>query len=825
MVDEILAHVGTMTWEAGCWSDDNLSSKKLYPNYQFSAKSKKWVARIKTSKDSMALCVKRTQTIHESQPIYMRKKPDTSMIEALSERAAAVHSIGNEVLMSVPIKPEIMQKEWFNAWSSGSDHIDVEVQVALMDKSDSFQPSQHIPTLKKIIDTHMFSSPVVQTTSKLEALEVDEFNLLMKKIKYDVTVYENWQLKCSSALAAREHAMQEFKAKRRGSAEEIATNFLAKVAKVVVFDGNQKEDLIAEVMNFKRDHIAAKLGIKAADIPMVPVLNWAAPSLISKETQDTQIALLTWALHENMQSAALVLHPVFTYNKGKLYLEETRAITELSKGNHNLDWQFNVLFREKVDHRDLRPMIYPGRFIFPSPIGDPKHNMWFNCELRESGRTTEVKQLAPKNMKEVEDMSMDALPMSTDLRDGHIHGASKYVQIGVPAAEALLTGLFTGADLQSCPAVLVLDLYPRVGDLFIAFCQQRRMQNATPLFYFAIADDQTEATWMEKHLVHLLGDKVEDGSFGVETLDKEIKEDLLEPIPRLPDMNILVAPGSKKELGIPAALVKKWRDHPSFGKEFQAWLDAFAEKYSVIDPDAAEGEPDNQGQEASGKKRGAEEGGSSAGSPAKKAKAVEGAIVEFASIKEALLSEVKMSGKGAPQLQLRAPHCIYIVNTGQQEWSSNMGQITGFGKGSFKLLKGDSNEDPNKYIEFKLESDADLVVLSGAVVPLGKVMADQREKKPDSQACYHSLVIDQQDPKKFTVTQTHRVAFFPKEDGEDNALNFGRKEPATAWSSHALAVHWAVRWAAKGLMPVKPIVHLKGSIALPPGRAILCSNR
>ena len=117
--------------------------------------------------------------------------------------------------------------------------------------------------------------------------------------------------------------------------------------------------------------------------------------------QDHQISVLSWALSENMQSAAVVINPVFTYSKGKLHLEEQKPVNLLAKGNHNLDWQFSILFKEKSDDRDLRPMVYPGRFVFPSPLGGPKKNLFFTCELRKSRRTEVVKQLAAKAMKMV----------------------------------------------------------------------------------------------------------------------------------------------------------------------------------------------------------------------------------------------------------------------------------------------------------------------------------------------------------------------------------------------------------------------------------------
>ena len=96
-----------------------------------------------------------------------------------------------------------------------------------------------------------------------------------------------------------------------------------------------------------------------------------------------------------MQSAAVVINPVFTYSKGQLHLEEQKPVDLLAKGNHNLDWQFSILFKEKSDDRDLRPMVYPGRFVFPSPLRGPKNNLFFICELRKSHWTEEVKQPAP----------------------------------------------------------------------------------------------------------------------------------------------------------------------------------------------------------------------------------------------------------------------------------------------------------------------------------------------------------------------------------------------------------------------------------------------
>ena len=115
-------------------------------------------------------------------------------------------------------------------------------------------------------------------------------------------------------------------------------------------------------------------------------------------------------------------------------------------------------------------MVYPGRFVFPSPLGDPKKNLFFMCELRKSHRTEEVKQLAAKAMKLVEDLAEDALSYTTEVRDSHVHGAAKYCQLGATVWDKVLEGTLSGTDLSDVPALLIVDLFPRPGDLLQAFC-------------------------------------------------------------------------------------------------------------------------------------------------------------------------------------------------------------------------------------------------------------------------------------------------------------------------------------------------------------------
>ena len=77
-------------------------------------------------------------------------------------------------------------------------------------------------------------------------------------------------------------------------------------------------------MNFRRDNVGWKMGINPSEIPALVHLNWTSPSLIPGSMQDRQVTVLTWALQDHIQSSALAMMPVFTHNKGKLHLEETK---------------------------------------------------------------------------------------------------------------------------------------------------------------------------------------------------------------------------------------------------------------------------------------------------------------------------------------------------------------------------------------------------------------------------------------------------------------------------------------------------------------------
>ena len=109
VVSCILGHVGRLSFSQCVWTDDNLSSKRMYTGHQFSAKGKKWLARLRVTHESMMLHVERMQTAHESIPTFMRRKPTMAEVASCAEKAAACYHLGAELLNMLPIKPAVIK--------------------------------------------------------------------------------------------------------------------------------------------------------------------------------------------------------------------------------------------------------------------------------------------------------------------------------------------------------------------------------------------------------------------------------------------------------------------------------------------------------------------------------------------------------------------------------------------------------------------------------------------------------------------------------------------------------------------------------------------
>jgi len=204
--------------------------------------------------------------------------------------------------------------------------------------------------------------------------------------------------------------------------------------------------------------------------------------------------------------------------------------------------------------------------------------------------------------------------------------------------------------------------------------------------------------------------------------------------------------------------------------------------------------------------------------------------VATSDITAALLFEAKVTGivKGdAIHLQLR-DKAKYLVNISNAEVSvPRKNTIGGFGKGNFKLVKH-TDPAPKSGVEFRLTDQDTLIIIGGAVRRLGDVVMEERKKKPMAEVCYHKIKIDEGDPSKLTLEQTHKVFFVPTNEATDQIkdTNIAAKEPdSTKWNTEATALVWGARWVTKGLQAIAPKLITIVDMTLSPGSAALLAPK
>ena len=150
--------------------------------------------------------------------------------------------------------------------------------------------------------------------------------------------------------------------------------------------------------------------------------------------------------------------------------------------------------------------------------------------------------------------------------------------------------------------------------------------------------------------------------------------------------------------------------------------------------------------------------------------------------------------------------------------------LVGFGRGAFKLFKGD-DVVPEKAVIFTMGPDS-LVSVNGVISSVSEALTKQRQTKPDAVVCYHKANPVPEKPGEFTFTQTHKVGFVPpgkKEGAPEEAVtatNLAARVSMSSFQSlHCVAFVWHSKWTVKGLQPIKPMLHLVKALVLTPGTA------
>ena len=216
------------------------------------------------------------------------------------------------------------------------------------------------------------------------------------------------------------------------------------------------------------------------------LLNWSAPATLADLAREHQALAFAQLVTGSSWNLGVVFSPVFHYKKHQMHVLEHMVLKSLAARGLDVDAQAALLFKERKDARDGRPLVYPLRLVrpvgavLPAEDGEVKGAKkespgahWTTASLLRKGRTEEAEQVPAPKLKQVEDLTDTALPLTTDI-SGSVCGGRRFEQIGVSAACKVLESLLDFEMPAKATGVCIVDLTPGVGDFFWAWLQRHR---------------------------------------------------------------------------------------------------------------------------------------------------------------------------------------------------------------------------------------------------------------------------------------------------------------------------------------------------------------
>ena len=825
----VVADISAKGWDNSVWTEEGLACKKMYPGTHFRCQSKKWTARKVVTPHSLRLMLLRSV---QRGNMPAKCKLNKAATEAASEMAACVWNIAKEAQEMVPFTEEALENQFFNPWVQGNPAIEFQVQSAITLADPLFTP-RDIKAVKQLMDAHTGVNSVQLSLANTEmivaatALEESTFKQNLAQCKADVAALRNYIATCTAFEHSRYQKKMEWDVGQHKVSEEAAEAFMCKNCLVIVVQDNAQfnqvvNDAFSKFVTLK----CSQFSLQREKLLTFSLTNWVAPCMVSNTLQEAQANAVAMLCYQNPCNLNAVLMPQFCYTKGQLHLTEGMCLSMLTNRGLNIDNKFALFFKEKLDVRDRRPLMYDGRLIFGGHV--TADNWWFKSALM-SGKVEPADQLSQRDMLSVESISPTTLPSTTDI-DGTIKGAGKFAQLGedamVKLVDAALDGVANRIDGES--GLILGELNLSVGHFFDAFLA-KKLSATFELFYFGLAESEEHKEWFMKvkgeklKMLHLSNRLSQPG---FPDACAEMPQDLQGRKPDPPIMNkidLKFADDGTPLPVVPKELVDTWSSHQEYGKEFTSWLTEVLDEFGHHELPAE----DNQEADPATKKRKLD------ADSKKKTQEVNAEKIVSQEPTEGVLKSTKLCGKGqtGAVLKVLTGGKAVITNTLHNELHMPAGSVVaGFGKGDWKLEGRDADINTETMLLYQIQTMDDMVLMGTKYMTVADAIKPRRARNPMVKLMYHTMHSITDGPAgSFSVSLDHKVFFAPDSAGvsaEDNGeeklqQTIGSLVPRKAWDSHCLSIIWAVKWTANGLSPVRPVVVLTKDVSLLPARTLL----
>ena len=203
----------------------------------------------------------------------------------------------------------------------------------------------------------------------------------------------------------------------------------------------------------------------------------------------------------------------------------------------------------------------------------------------------------------------------------------------------------------------------------------------------------------------------------------------------------------------------------------------------------------------------------------------------------------KAKGASGLKLIIAVGNRIFVSNEGTAEQTLAAGSAAAYYKGSF-LMQGQRGKEAENFqfrpadVMYELADASTEVLFEGKLQQVGKVAAQKRALTPlNVSICYYDICEQpKQDDGTFFVLKSKSQVLFRPENAptseEKKAADGSYVLPLTSmagcletnlWETKATKVTWAVKWGARGLVPIRPTITFTQHVVIPPGKAVeLC---
>ncbi|CAJ1415004.1 unnamed protein product [Effrenium voratum] len=649
-------------------------------------------------------------------------------------------------------------------------------------------------------------------------------------LDYDRAVFRAYQLKMQSHESAVHHAKIEWKQKLQQEAAHWSTSWLAKKCKIFSYDASQTGAL-QKLANDNMQALIRSAGLERSSVAVLSILNWSAPATQAQLAQEAQASCFAQLVAENPINLGVLFCPVFHYKKHQMHVLEHVLLKSLACRGVDVDFQATLMYRDRKDIRDNRPLSYPLRIIRPyidnlhisEDEGDdaqeqrttrsrrnPAGRYWQSCQLMRTRRTDEAEQVPNAKLEA-------ALPATTDI-DGSLRGGRRFEQIGVSAASKLLEALLETEMPNNMSGIMICDLCTGVGDVFWAWLERLKAMKC-PILYMGASADPVSVEWLNHVIVDELTKKLLSQNVvlpGFHTRPADVPAEVLSQPPPLPQLNVCTVQGGT--IVVPQSVNDQWVSHGSYGAEFQQIVLGIVSEF---------GEPSSEQQAAP----------TASPEPSPKKQRVAGPIktelveqLPPVRLAQAAVTGLKKDMAGKVMVRVATDHTWMLLNMSTSKIALQGGTvIAGFGAGTFKHVPRQAEgklgaADADKHVLFSLKDSNCLVIHNNKLVQLGDVINAAQGTRASADVCYHTVKPQAgTDLKHFELERKHEVYYLPSpkasakaDPSNEDPANIEVKGssalaalvPLSSLQFQHCAVVWAVKWATKGLTPIKPVVAL-----------------